>query len=292
VILVFIPNIGVIHLIWGPCGIETFHAFLQSYIKNPAGLEHELILIFNGFPSEKEILEYKSLLKNFHYSSLFIKEPGFDISSYYIATNAFHYDFYCFLNSYSVILDKDWLTKLYHYASQEHVGLVGATGSGTSWHSQLLENRDDLKTMAVYRGLMGRMRLILRIHFYTAYFDPFPNYHIRTNAFMIARDLFLHIHRPRRSTKLATYLFESGKNSMTKQVHRMGLQTLVIGRNGRAYAPDAWWESNTFWQNDQSNLLVADNQTNKYVRADIKEKWRLAKTAWGAHANVGEPRTK
>jgi len=65
-------NIGVVHLIWGPCGIGTFNTFLQSYIKNPGGLEHKLILVFNGFFSEKETSEYKSLLKNLRYSSLFI----------------------------------------------------------------------------------------------------------------------------------------------------------------------------------------------------------------------------
>ena len=79
---------------------------------------------------------------------------------------------------------------------------------------------------------------------------------------------------------------------MTNQIRRMGLQTLVIGRNGRAYAPDEWCKSNTFWQNNQSNLLVADNQTIKFARADIEEKGRLAKIAWGAYANVGELEAK
>jgi hypothetical protein len=285
-------EIGVIHLVRAANGVEPFRRFLESYTQHRGALRHDLLIVFKGFGGEHELGEYRRLLEGFSYQQILASDTGYDVESYFVAANTFHNRFYCFLNSFSVILDDHWLTHLYEHVSSKDVGLVGATGSGTSWYSQVVENRHALKTMAVYRGPIGRLRLWLRMYYYSFHFERFPNYHIRTNGFMIARNLFLHIHRPRRSTKLAMYLFESGKHSLTNQIRRVALQTLVIGRDGRAYTPDTWWESNTFWQNNQSNLLVADNQTNKYTCADIGEKWRLAKTAWGTHAHVGEPRRR
>lgn len=273
-------NIGVVHLIWGPCGIETFNAFLQSYIKNSDGLKHDLILVFNGFSSEKETNEYKSLMTGISYSSIFIEDRGFDIGSYFTAARAFHYNFYCFLNSYSVIFDKDWLTKLHHYASHDHVGLVGATASYESLYSDFVNihrfsSADAPLCRRIIRGsCFNRLR-----HLY--YYPPFPNYHIRTNAFMIKNKILSRIKHKTMRSKIDTSRFENGRISLTRQIFKMQLDALVVGKDGKAYKKEDWRKSNTFWHNNQENLLISDNQTNKYLKANNDEKMYLSRLAWG-----------
>src|SRR5665213_1673531 len=44
----------VVHLVRAANGIEPFRAFLESYVRHPAGLQHELVLLFKGFSSDRE----------------------------------------------------------------------------------------------------------------------------------------------------------------------------------------------------------------------------------------------
>ena len=273
-------NIGVVHLIWGPCGIKTFNDFLQSHLKNPGGLEYELILVFKGFSSEKQTSEYKSLLADLSYSSIFIEDRGFDIGSYFIAANVFNYEYYCFLNSSSIILDKDWLAKLYHYISQEHVGLVGATASYESPYSNFVNiHRFTSSDAPLYRRII-RDSYFNRLR-YLYYYPPFPNYHIRTNAFMIKKEILNRIKHKTMRSKNDTLRFENGRNSLTRQILKMKLDVLVVGKDGKAYKKEDWCKSNTFRQNNQENLLISDNQTNRYLKANNDKKMYLSKLAWG-----------
>jgi hypothetical protein len=279
-------NIGVVHLIWRPCGIETFNAFLQSYIKNLDKQKHELILVFNGFSSEKEISEYKLLLANLNYSFVFIKDKGFDIGSYFIATNIFNYEYYCFLNSYSIILDKEWLSKMYYYISQEHVGLVGATASYESLYSALINNirNGTFLNTPIYRRIIRDSCFNILRHLY--YYSPFPNYHIRTNAFMIKKEVLSKIKYKNIRSKLDTLRFENGRNGLTTQILKMKLDALVVGKDGKAYKKEDWSRSNTFRQNNQENLLISDNQTEDYLKANSEKRMYLSKLAWGDYQEI------
>jgi hypothetical protein len=99
---------------------------------------------------------------------------------------------------------------------------------------------------------------------------------------MIDRDVFAAI--ARQSTfmdKLDAFLFESGPNSMTRQVQSRGLQTLVVGRNGQGYSPDGWPRSDTFRQHGQANLLVGDNQTRHFDALSLADQRALARWTWG-----------
>jgi hypothetical protein len=62
---------------------------------------------------------------------------------------------------------------------------------------------------------------------------------------------------------------------------KLGLKPLVVGRDGFAYEKENWFESATFRNDDQMNLLVADNQTELYRNAPADMKMKLAKLAWG-----------
>jgi hypothetical protein len=119
-----------------------------------------------------------------------------------------------------------------------------------------------------------------------ALFPTFPNVHLRTNGFLLARENFLRM-RPRMiRTKLDAWLFESGRNSMTQQMLRRGLEVLVVGRNGSVYAPDEWGQSVTFWQHKQENLLIQDNRTAAYEQGNEEFRAKRVACAWNRATSV------
>ena len=123
--------------------------------------------------------------------------------------------------------------------------------------------------------------LIKAMIYWRLKFPDFPNPHIRTNAFMINRKLMLRIKYKRLKNKFMAYIMESGRNSITKQVLSMGFDVVVIDRWGGNYNIEQWPDSKTFWIDDQQNLLISDNQTRLYEKAEEEEKSKLAYLAWG-----------
>jgi hypothetical protein len=99
---------------------------------------------------------------------------------------------------------------------------------------------------------------------------------------MIDRDVFATMARQFTFTdKLDAFLFESGPNSMTRQVQSRGLETLVVGRNGQGYPPGSWPSSDTFRQDEQANLLIGDNQTRHFDALSPVDQRALARWTWG-----------
>lgn len=290
------PSIAVIHLVWAPLGIEPFRSFIQSYKTQPAGTNHDFILLFNGFSSEEELLEYKLLLKGVEYSYLFLKDACLDIAAYRIAASKLEHDYFCILNSYSVILDSDWLAKLYKYASQPTVGLVGATSSYESIYRTHIEKQKICKDRSscwsrfmssdgsFYHRLRRAFGPIVVGPLLYYWYGPFPNYHIRTNTFMVRKQVLNRIKWGKLVTKADTLRFENGRWSLSRQIVKMGYELLVVGRNGRAYKRDAFCESNTCRVNNQENLLVSDNLTGDYIKSDSERRKFLTNMSWGNKA--------
>lgn len=268
------PDICVVHLVRKKNGIEPFRNFLDSYLNHPAGVEHELLILFKGFSGRPDIVPYGDLLKSTPHTFLLLSDFGFDLRPYFIATERSSCRYLCFLNSFSLIQDDNWLLKLYRQLTKPGVGLVGATGS---WGSICPEQKTTMKTLPLWKKLL---RPLVR-NCFRLYFAPFPNSHIRTNGFMVLRDTMLKIRYRLVLTKWHAYRLESGKNSITKQIERMGMKAIVVGKDGVGYGKNEWHASNTFWSQNQSNLLIADNQTRKYDMEDgVQRSWR-ERFAWG-----------
>ena len=70
------------------------------------------------------------------------------------------------------------------------------------------------------------------------------------------------------------------------QLLKRGLEPLIVGRDGRAYGKDEWYESRTYHSGDQSNLLISDNLTRLYAGQDREMRWRYACAAWGEKAET------
>lgn len=291
-------KICVVHLVRAHNGIEPFKCFLESYLENPSGIKHDLLVIFKGFERSSDKEPYVTLLAPIQYLSLDVTDIGFDINAYFAVANYYagQYKYFCFLNSFSTILCRDWLSKLYENISRSGVGLVGASGSWQSinrW-GRILERRGmQFSGSSLSNGnKRNRWELakymivaIWRLFTFPIFFHPFPNYHLRTNAFMLSSDLMIKIDLPTIKTKIDAYRFESGKNGLTRQILAMGFEVLVVGKDGVGYKSKLWNKSKTFWQSNQENLLVADNQTRSYQNGSHEERKYLKSMAWGKESN-------
>lgn len=253
--------------------MEPFRNFLTSYLEHPAGIDHDILFVYKGFHRKAEILPYKELLEGIPHFFMKVVDFGFDLRPYFIAARKFDNQYFCFLNSFSVIQGNDWLLKLYRQISQPGVGLAGASGSWGSIRPGQTERPELPWHRKLLRKCLGPC--------FGMYFDFFPNYHIRTNGFMIARDSMLKIRHGSIFTKMHAWMLESGKNSITRQVEQMGLRSMVVGNDGNGYDKTKWDVSNTFWRKTQGNLLIADNQTKKFDVASPELRQKLELFAWG-----------
>ena len=266
-------KICLVHLVRKKNGITPFRSFLKSYNDNPAGVPHDLLIIFKGF-EKNETSEYDDLLFEIPHDTCFVPDIGFDITPYFYTVRNFDYPYYVFLNSFSTILCEDWLLKMYEYARKDDVGIVGATAS---WESLSREatSLGFFKDMIVYAQQFSTRRN----------HPPYPNHHLRSNAFMASRKILQGLRVFPILTKADACRFESGRDNLTLQVFAMNKRVLVIGRDGRGYEKEDWPSSDTFRQNNQFNLLVADNQTGAYLAADNALRRKLSIAAWGKASN-------
>ena len=142
--------IAVVHLLWGPLGPTRLREFLGSYRRHSAGVEHELVILFNGVGAEERpalLLE----LEGVEHTALTLQEPVQDLVAYRQAAARLPHERLCFLNSYSVILADDWLAKLDHALDQPATGIAAATGSWASLRSLTLNG---LRLPNAYRDVV------------------------------------------------------------------------------------------------------------------------------------------
>lgn len=275
-------NICVVYLCYVPFGIKHIEAFISSYASNASGIEHELIILFNGYSNESELIIFKDFLASSvtKYSILMSPEK-FDIGSYFFAASKLKHKYIIFLNTYSRILHPNWLSNLYKNIQNTNVGIVGCTGAWGDFggnHIHLGSNL--LKKLFSW--------IVFRYNFY-----PFIKPHLRTNAFLIDREFFLSLKyydpKPRwlsflrhgsKESKLKTFCFEHGNDSITNQILRKGLDVLIVDKNGKSYSMGNWKESNTFWNGEQENLIIQDNQTFNYTIGSEAYKATLRLKAW------------
>jgi hypothetical protein len=115
----------------------------------------------------------------------------------------------------------------------------------------------------------------------------FPNPHIRSNVFMIDRNLLLDIAPPNVVSKEDAYAFESGKNNVSRQLMQRSLRLLVVNSSGKFFDIPDWAKSQTYRISNQELLLASDNQTDRFERSDEYERGILTMLSWGLGAVDG-----
>lgn len=309
-------DICVVHLVRACNGIEPYKQFVASYSANPAGTAHDLVVVFKGFDHPSDANPYRELLGSLQHEALFVTDEGFDITAYFTALHSLRdrYHYFCFLNSYSEILDPNWLQKLREAFSNDDVTVAGATGSWNSnysnsiaWFRSVFEEivrrtrkgaiaSSDTQPSVAVGSTENRadLAMVLRVarNFWfninkMIFFKPFPNYHLRTNAFMIKGTDMQSIRYRTLVDKMDAYKFESGRRGFTMQILNRNQRAVVVGRDGIVYDKETWDRSNTFWSKDQGNLLVADNQTRDYAHGNAERRTYLSTIAWGKDHSDG-----
>jgi len=303
-------SIAVAHLARKANGIEPFRRFVESYDDVDAGAEHDLVLLLKGFAGDGDDTPYRELAPSAQ--TVHLPDTGLDLGSYSAAAHVLDHDRVCFLNSFTTLRVDGWLGKLDAALDEPAVGLAGASGSWGSHWSWLLyelglpnvyarvfpsrqEARAALIRIAESREVTVRARgtavaavgALVRIPFFAGRFDAFPAPHLRTNAFLVGRDTMRSWPVGRIRGKWDAFALESGHRSLTQHVESRGRRAVVVGADGGAYAAEEWPDSDTFWQREQSNLLVADNQTEQYTQGDAQLRGFLSRFAWAERAEPG-----
>jgi hypothetical protein len=342
-------QIAVLYLARKAEGLDAFRTFMCSYATHPAGIDHDLVVIFKGYDGGSDLEGARSVFSSFQHISMEVSDEGFDLGSYLEATKRLTHEYICCLNTFSKILSENWLKKLYSHSILPDVGIVGATGSYEGTHSSVTllqkalwlnsqpeldkmlqtrlnkyfdfifqhpfsQARDTVSTKlveikkanaldtfkSIHRHLTGfvidriNSRRLERsyIEWWSkiqkrediakfCQFPLFPNPHIRSNAFIINRERFLTLNHSSFISKLDSCHLESGYGGMTRQLLSANLKARIVGKNGVGYDVDKWPSSNTFRLGDQSNLLVADNQTHIFTAANCETRFVFALMSWG-----------
>ena len=237
--------------------LNRFRRFVASYKSHAAGVEHNLFIIFKGFQSSDDLEEAHQVFAALAYTPIHTDDENFDIGAYRRAAEQIPHDRLCFLNTNTELLCQDWLAKLAINLDQPCVGIAGATGSFES------------------------------LYVLDARFPKFPNVHLRSNAFILRREKALWLLPLRVPDKRDAYLAESGRASFTRRLFDLGLSSVIVGRDGRAYPPQQWPSSQTFRQGTQSNLLVHDNVTRAFDQMPWPEKRKMTAGTWGRFLDEG-----
>jgi hypothetical protein len=207
-----------------------------------------------------------------------------DVGTYFHVAARIRADILCLLNSNAEILGDAWLGKLVGALRSQGGGAVSATGS---WES-LVDNQWGLRPVHPVRLL----RWLLRLSRFAWHFPRFPNPHLRTNALVIRRADLLRFGPVRPTSKEEAWRFESGRAGLSAGLRRRGLPLAIVGRDGRVFNVCEWNSSGTFWQGEQANLLIADNQTQRYALADLAAREALERNAWSRPSAVHRDRRR
>jgi hypothetical protein len=317
-----LAQIGVIYLCRFAEGERPVRRFVNSYRAHPAGLEHDLHVIFKGFRSADSLTAARRLFAGLPIHPIELEDKGYDIGSYFAAARLVANHRLIFFNTFAELLADGWLKKFDDALNVPGVGLVGATGSwqsprslyvarlkrGLHWARHPLDYFNYLRRLRadplakngdraapragttdnarqvggrqLFRRFCDSLYDLLRFDHYLVHYVSYPNPHIRTNAFMIERDRFLALKVPSFRNKSDLYKFESGRQSLTKQILEQGLRSVVVGRDGHIYDAADWKSSSTYWIDQQANLIAADNRTREYSEGSRQIRTQLQACAW------------
>ena len=298
------PRTAVVHLVWRPAGLEPFDAFLRAYAAHEPGAEHELVLVLNGFDGDAALEPYRERAADLPAREIVLDAPCLDLAAYCQAAHRLAHERVCIVNSYSEPLAAGWLARLEAPLADRGVGASGASGSYASHLSYELfqlgvpsRYGDAFPSRRVAREVMHELSgtplpgvaahwvyaltMALRMRRGA---QRFPAPHLRTNGFVIERALLAELLAGAIDTKADAYRLESGTGSITARLRALGRPPVVVDRDGTARALADWHRGDVFMQADQSDLLIADNQTRTYAGASQRQRAVLSASAWGPWA--------
>ena len=271
-------------------GIASASAFFESYARHPAGVPHALYVIAKGWPDRAAYSALIEMASRSGGTSVDLPDDGFDLTAYYRLARHLREERVCFLNTFSVIESDRWLQRLADALALPGVGLAGCFGSYGTLQPRvqnLLFNMAEAAKSRARKAMLGELIAYAGDHWRAVRsrdcFPRFPNPHVRTNAFMLARDTFVAFWqgKPIPQTKRSVCALESGSAGLTRFIEARGQRAVVVGTDGRVYYKEQWLESRTFRVPANANNLISDNATRRYF-ADCRDRRRKKEFAtWG-----------
>lgn len=247
------PPLAVIYL--NRAATETERAgrkrFINAYQRFRPQVAHTLYVVNKGFADDQLCYQY-ALFEDIKPRFIDVDDEGFDLEAYRKAASQIKEPIVFFMNTHSEPLQDGWLDKVYTtFISSDQIGLVGCSGNVETHHP------------------------------FAPGFPKYPNYHVRSNGFMLATQDYLDMLGDRPvDSKIQAYQLEAGQASLTNMIQSTGRKALVVGRQG-AVLPQHLWRAGIFRSGGQHNLLLADNQTRFYQNASPLKKlmiWLICHT--------------
>jgi hypothetical protein len=306
-----------VHIVREVNGLSWLQGFADALRAHPPGTDYELVLAMKGFSSPGAAQPYLDEVADLAPEVLFFEDCGFDLGTYFAVVRLLRRHRYCFMKCQCRPLVDGWLAKLEAGLDRADVGQAGSTGSWASLHSWLTfatglpsayravlpplqACREVIGEMQVEQGTIERpsvansirmrLRTLPNIPEELLGFRPFPSPHMRLTAFVITHAALSELRLFEIHVKGDTLALESGRDSFTAQIERMGCTSLVVDRAGAVYEPDQWYRSRTYLQGEQEGLLVAENHTLCYSDGNLARRQFLSRSAWGSFADPTAPR--
>lgn len=286
-----IPAVALIYLARGvDGGFGSASDFFASYRRHPTGLAHRLYVIVKGWPDAAARRDLTALVKAAGGEIVDLPDDGFDLMAYYRLASGLREGQVCFLNTFSLIESNYWLRRLGDALDLPGVGLAGCTASyGTlrpSLRNILVSTFETAKSKPL-KTTLGHMVAYTRDYWHQRQageqFPDFPNPHVRTNGFMLARKTFLDFWKDKSvpQTKLAVCALKSGTAGLTRFIEARGQRAVVVGADGNVYEKADWPRSRTFRVPAQANNMVSDNATRHYLTNGREYRRKKEFAAWG-----------
>lgn len=130
-------TIAVLYLARCAEGLEPFRKFRESYRHHPAGIAHDLVVIYKGFTEPGALADARAVFADTPHTGLELPDTGFDIGAYLAAAGMIAHDYVCCINTFTEILAENWLAALHRHASLPDVGIAGATASYESMYESI-----------------------------------------------------------------------------------------------------------------------------------------------------------
>lgn len=192
--------------------------FVESYVKNPPGIEHNMVVVCNGKDAGEEESRLFSPIKNVSFMTH--DNTGYDIGAYQKASRASQADMIVFFGSSSYVQGNGWLYRMAEVFKKDPKIQYGSMG-----------NRGDLKI------------------------NIYP--HIRTTGFWMQPALFnAYPHMVKRPED--RFPFEHGPNCFTEWLKHFQIPSIVVTWLGEYTWEHWDDDPNAFNRGDQSSLLSGD----------------------------------
>ncbi len=277
-------------------GRQLFSNFAASYRKHPAGCPHTLIVVKKGFQNHPEEWDqWKTALAGVSFLEREIPDETYTFCD--LVPREFPDRYILFLTAHSEILVDGWLEFYMRHADPNRM-LAAHGAHGTfydGWNDVNLHDRSQGTSSQIFRkrprraminalyGTLLRWFPGPRVSFENP-FNPPPESHLRTNAFMTPPGILDRIDWPAPDelrVKRCTYIFECGRLGFSAQARKAGMEAFVVGSDGRKTPVAEAYSAETFaCENQLENMIVADNRTRDYDTSSQHARRRFEKNLW------------